>query len=216
MFVGGVGFGLTSPALVMPTGAPSTGYYADPSGYYYIQGVNTWQAEYAQVTSATATPKWGDNLLGGSASLKVGSPIRVEMALTSTVVTSLRGFTVIKLDDALDRLSRYGTKATSDGGSGWMGNPATMPARVWTSGATVNIAGPTPVVAAMPGEINATGAIVFGYNWRPQSPGDYTLTFSVPATSGVSISDGATTGTSTSLVVHVNARGGGGGGGHRP
>ena len=208
VFIGSAGFGLTNPDLQMPTGDPSTGWAVDPTGYYYVQGTNKWQAQYVVQSSDTATAKWGDNLLGGSASLKVGHPIRVEMGLTSDTVTTLQGFTVIKLEPALaDRLSKYGTKAISDGNGGWMGNPVAMPARVWVAGATLTISGPSgTTTVAMPGEINATGAVVFGYNWRPTAAGDYVLTFNVPSTVTISNPTGAVIGAT------VVAGGGGGGG----
>ncbi len=209
VFVGSVGFGLTSPTLRMPTGLPSTGWENDPTGYYFVQGVNTWQAEYVAQATDTATGKWGDNL-SGDAKLKVGSPVRVEMGLTSDTVATLQGFNVIKLEDSkLDRESAYGTKAIlSD--TAYVGNPLVMPARVWTNGAVLVITGPSGVTASMPGEINATGAVVFGYNWRPKAAGIYTLTFTVPSTSGVTISNPA----DMVKIVTVLASGGGGGG-HR-
>ena len=209
VMVGSVGFGLTNPALVLPTGTPSTGWEADSTGYYYVQGVDRWQAEYLSVTSDTVTGKWGDNL-SGDAKLKAGSPIRVEMVLTSDTVTTLQGFSVIKLEPSqLDRLSAYGTKASVTDGV-FAGVPLVMAARVWVSGATVTITGPeSTITVAMPGEINATGGVVFGYNWRPSIPGGYTLTFDVPTS--VTISNA----TELPLTVTVVAGGGGGGGGHR-
>ncbi len=80
-------------------------------GYYYVQGVHSWQAGCIEnQPSATVTAAWGDNLTG-DASLKAGSPIRVEMGLDAGPV-GLTGFTVVKLEPLeLDRLSAYGTKA---------------------------------------------------------------------------------------------------------
>lgn len=181
VFIGAEGFGLTNPALQMPTGSPSTGYEIDPSAYYFVQGQNKWQAQFVVQSTDTATAKWGDNL-SGSASLKAGHPVRVEMGLTSTTVIDLRGYSVVKLQPSLlDRNSAYGTLATPDGTGSYTAAATEMPARVWVAGASVTITGPSgTVVAAMPGEINATGAIVFGYNWRPSVPGIYQLMFHVP------------------------------------
>ena len=70
-------------ALTIPTDLPSTGWPIDPDAYYYVQRVNYWQAQaytYAGTTVKTGTAAWGDNL-AGDASLKVGSPIRVELGL---------------------------------------------------------------------------------------------------------------------------------------
>ncbi len=205
VFVGqAAGFGLTNPALQPPTGTPSTGY--EVPGYYYVQGQNTWQAEYAVQPADTATAKWGDNL-SGSASLRAGHPIRVEMGLTSTDVTTLQGYSVIKLQPSLlDRNSAYGTLATPNGDGTYSATAAAMPARVWGPGATLDINGPVAQSGiAMPGEINATGAIVFGYNWRPSAAGSYTLTFHQPA--GVTVADQA------SLSITVTVKSGAGGGG---
>jgi hypothetical protein len=207
VFIGSPGFGLTNPALQPPTGTPSTGYEIDPSAYYYVQGQNKWQAEYTTLSTDTATVKWGDNL-SGSASLKAGHPVRVEMGLTSDTQTTLQGYTVVKLQPSLpDRNSAYGTKATPDGNGGYTATAAAMPARVWVSGAYVTITGPAGTITAqMPGEINATGAVVFGYNWRPSEPGSYQLQFHVPEGS-VTFSNPA------AAVIDVTVTNGGGGGG---
>jgi hypothetical protein len=205
VFVGSPGFGLTNPELQPPTGDPAYVTTTLVPGYYYIQGLNKWQAQYQVAASATATAKWGDNLAGGSASLRTGNPIRVEMALTSDTV-SLQGYNVIKLNESLaDRASPYGTLATLDPATGLYSAAAvSMPARVWASGVTLTIAGPSSTsTVAMPGEINATGAVVFGYNWRPSEPGGYLLTFNAP--SGISI-----TGGSASITVMVKSGSGGG------
>lgn len=208
VFIGAAGFGLSNPALQPPTDTPSTGY--EVAGYYYVQGQNKWQAEYVVQTTDTATAKWGDNLAGGSASLRAGHPIRVEMSLTSNDVTTLQGYPVIKLQPSLlDRNSAYGTLATQSADSSYSATAAAMPARVWVAGAQLTITGPNgSTTAAMPGEINATGAVVFGYNWRPTEPGTYQLQFHVPEGS-VTFSNPA----NTVLSVTVSSRAGGGGGG---
>lgn len=205
VFIGSAGFGLTNPALQPPTGTPSTGY--EVPGYYYVQGKNPWQAEYRVQSTDTATVKWGDNL-GGTASLKAGHPVRVEVGLTSDTVTTLQGYSVIKLQPSLlDRNSAYGTLATEDKTGGYFATAAVMPARDWVSGATVTITGPSgSITAPMPGEINATGAVVFGYNWRPSEPGSYRLTFQVPGNT-------ITFSNPTAAVKDVTVGSGGGGGG---
>lgn len=206
VFIGAAGFGLTNPALQPPTGNPSSGY--EVSGYYYVQGQNKWQAAYVVQTTDTATAKWGDNL-SGSASLRAGHPIRVEMGLTSVDVLALQGYSVIKLQTSLlDRNSAYGTLATPNGDGTYSATAATMPARVWVAGAELTIVGPSGslTTVAMPGEINATGAPVFGYNWRPSEPGVYQLQFHVPEGS-VTFSNPAAT------VLSVTVKSGAGGGG---
>ena len=186
---------------------PTTGWPVNTANFYYVQGVHDWQAEYVVKSEDTVTAKWGDNL-SGSAKLKVGQPVRVEMVLTSTTETAMQGYTVVKLEpDKLDRLAAYGTLATSDGAGGYSATASTMAARVWGPEADVTITGPgdTTLIGDMPGEINSVGGVVFGYNWRPAATGEYTLTFNPPA--GVTISGSA------SITVTV---GGGGGGGGRP
>lgn len=214
VFVGSVGFGLpnvdvgTTTALEEPSGDPSTGWPVNPSAYYYVQGVNFWRAQYSLVTSETASGAWGDNL-SGSASLKAGHPVRVEMGLTSLDTAALQGYDVVKLEPAVaDRNSSYGTLAQSSTGPA---TPEAMLPRVWTTGAYLTISGSTTEYP-MPGEINSTGAPVFGYNWRPAAAGTYTLTFHVPSTSGVTISN-SNTGDPQSISITVEVTGGGGNGG---
>ena len=217
IFVGSVGFGLPDVAtgtwtdLVVPTGTATTNWPVNTSNYYYVQGVNTWRAQYTKATSDTVTGKWGDNLLGQEASLKAGHPVRVEMGLTTNSAVTGQGYTVVKLEPSLeDRNSAYGTLAGSATGPAY---PEAMVPRVWTTGAYLTISGSTTEYL-MPGEINATGAPVFGYNWRPQAAGTYTLTFHVPSTSGVTISNGDAADAYHSISITVNVTGGGGGGGH--
>lgn len=184
---------------------------SEPYTYFYVQGENTWQATYTEAAAATATAAWGENLATGSASLKAGHPVRVEMSLTNAIVDGTAvmgtGFNVYKLDGSVaDRLSPYGTPAVSSAGPGI---EVSMPARVWGPGATLSITAPDGQTEAvpMPGEINATGAIVFGYNWRPSEPGVYTLTFNQP--SGITIANPD----NLSIKADVTSSGGGGGGG---
>lgn len=132
------------------------------------------------------------------------------MALTSTDVTDLQGYSVIKLEESkLDRESAYGTLATSDGSGGYTATPVVMPARVWAAGATLTITDPTGVAAApmdLSAEINATGAVVYGYNWTPTMAGTYQLEFAVPGSVTI------TNPSATTIDVKVTGGGGSGGG----
>lgn len=213
VFIGGTGsFALqnTTGALVYPAGAPSTGF--EVAGYYYVQGVHAWQAQYVIQDTDTVTAKWGDNLTG-SAMKRVGHQIRVEMGLTSATQTALQGFSVIKLNESqADNVSPWGTLATPNGDGTYSATAATMAAKVWVAGAQVRITSPSGIVkyADMPGEINASGAVTFGYNWKPTEAGTYKLEFLAPA--------GAVTFTNpdaTVLAVNITGGGGGGGGGAR-
>lgn len=214
--------------LVAPTGEPSTGYTVP--GYYYVQGVNAWQAQCytAAAGTTTAMGDFGDNLTSGA--LKAGTPIRVEVGLieNSGSGITLDGYKVIKLQTSLsDNQSAYGTEATGTEGSwsataqtfpyvstdGETGAPVTVGVRVFDQRATFELYNETtqayvvPQDTPMGAEINATGAVVYGYNWGvgghgvknlPQA-GTYTLTFTAPdvTLNGVSASGGGST---TALV----------------
>lgn len=201
-----------------PTGEPRSGYPIGTADYYYVQGLNTWQAECVNASSASVTADWGDNLTG-SGKLSVGSPIRVELGLfnANTAAPALQGYTVVKLDpNALDRESAYGTLASGSPGA-FVASPVSFaPAaqRVYAGGATFsiqNVATSGYVVApntAASAEINATGAVVYGYNLRVTAAGTYLIVFTFPDT--ITFPDGTH---SASISINVTAGGGGGGGG---
>lgn len=216
--------------LVTPTGNPLTGYELDPSAYYYVQGVNSWQAQCYNASSASVFGAWGDNLTG-TAKLSVSSPIRVELGLMNSgtaSVESMDGYSVQKLEPSkLDRESAYGTAATQENGT-FSANPTSFGPtewRVYAGGVTFSICltGTTtcPVPAGTPAsaEINATGNVVYGYNLRVQVPGDYTITFTTPSSVTFTGADAGTApvgGTTASLPITVTPRTSGGGGGHGP
>jgi len=223
--------------LVTPTGTPSTGYAIDPNAYYYVQGVNTWQAQCFKAPSAVAKAAWGDNL-GGDASLKVGSPVRVELGLFDDTGVSMDGYTVVKLQPLLDdRYSAYGTLAARecvDNGDGtqtctpFAAAPTSFsPVRVYDSGVKLAIAGADDEYVVGPidptAEINATGAVVYGYNWRPDAAGQYTISFTTSTNVSLTGTDVGTVTTNTidadlglytyTVSLPVTVAGGGGGGG---
>jgi hypothetical protein len=224
----GVACGVDTPsALVPPTGTPLAGYPISPLDYYYVQGVHKWQTQ-CYSTAAVGLPitaAWGDNL-SGDAKLKTGSPIRVELGLFRDLdvavdpVASMDGYTVIKLDPAaLDRESAYGTLAAS-GDLNAAATPTTFThVRVFDNAVTFSIMNvATGVYAVDPGtkataEINATGNVVYGYNWRVSTAGQYEITYTVP-TAVVTGSDAGTF-TAHSVSLTVTVTGGGGGGGRR-
>jgi hypothetical protein len=219
VFVGGTNpFGLTCDgSFAAPTGDPWTGYTLP--GYYYVQGVNSWQATCGYAESATVTAEWGDNL-GGDARLKVGSPIRVEVGLFDTTPNTYTGWVVQKLEPAqLDRVSPYGTLATATD-TGFVSNPVTPfdETRVWALGATLSIVatdtGVPVYVGPATAEINSTGRIVYGYNLRVPAAGDYTITFTFPNVTIESTDLGAIgpTADTVSFTVTVTPGGGKGGG----
>lgn len=176
------------------------------TGEYYVQGEDTWQAGCTAAAAGvlTAVPAWGDNLAGGSAALKVGSPVRVEVGLTTTGY-SLTGFDTVKLTDQLDRLATYGTLGVAE--------TPYEEVRVWSSDAEFSITGPVDIaLQSMGAEINSTGRVVYGYNWRPSVAGEYTIHFQAPA---VGITTADITVTVSGSAGGGGGRGGGGGGGPR-
>lgn len=210
-------------ALVYPTGQPLTGFELE--GYYYVQGVNKWQAQCYTATTTTAQAEWGDNL-AGDAKLQVGKPIRVELGLETNAYGNMDGFTVVKLQPSkLDRESAYGTLATSnDGGLTYQATATTFTSvRVYDPGVTFsvkNVATGTYVVplgSNPTAEINATGRVVYGYNLRVGAVGQYEITFVIPSVNITGVDagtyipnpDGADTVSITITVIS-------GGGGRKP
>jgi hypothetical protein len=250
---GGSTFAITCPtdgftALVPPDKAPMLypeecappkdegGPVCVAEGYYYVQRDAKWQAP---CITAIGVPidvlgKWGDNLAGGSASLKVGSPIRVELVLwdSANVASGRDGYFVIKLEPSeLDRESDYGHLATgpaTDGSAAIayevgeaLPDGGTFGAVVFDPAATLRIerlvdgvpVSPAVYTGTASGEINATGKIVYGYNLRVGVAGDYRITYTF---NHVNLADGCNTGlcsgNEASLDIVVVAGGGGGGG----
>ncbi|MDO8106169.1 hypothetical protein Q6348_03035 [Isoptericola sp. b441] len=218
----------TAGDLVVPTGEPSTGYPIDPAAYYYVQGLNAWQAQCITATSASAKAAWGANLTG-DASLTTNSPIRVELGLYNADVTApdLEGYSVVKLNtNALDRESPYGTLATGSADTGFSAVPTTFTAtqqRVYDAGVTFSVQHEGTSTFVVPegtpatAEINATGTVVYGYNLRVTDEGKYTITFTVPTVTLTGTDAGSYTDHSVSLSITVaGSRGGGSHGGHGP
>lgn len=175
--------------LVEPTGIPLTGY--EHLGYYWVQKVHTWQAQCFNATGASVLGNWGDNL-EGDANLKTGSPIRVELVLTnntdysSSLNPTLQGYMVDKLEPSkLDRLSAYGHLAGGDAVSGWTDIPTNFGFQQWVVhdvGMQLSVQNLDTGVFAVPlqpiaPEINATGKIVYGYNLRVETAGNYQIRF---------------------------------------
>ncbi len=222
IMIGGSFTGVLVPGpLKEPTGTPLSGYEIDPAAYYYVQGVHTWQAEADMVTSATATAEWGDNL-AGDAKLKVGQPIRVELGLFDATGLQMQGFNVVKLEpNKLDRESAYGTLAASDGEGGWYATAEYLPVRAYDAGVTFSVKNVATGQYVVPfgsdptAEINATGKVVYGYNLRVTSVGEYEIAFVIPHIdiSGVDVGTYTTDPVepdTVSLVINVISGGGGG------
>jgi len=251
-------FAITCPTtgfstLVPPTKAPvfyleacappkdEGGPVCVAEGYYYVQRDAAWQAPCftAQSVPVDVLGKWGDNLAGGSASLRVGSPIRVELVLLDVVnglSSEQEGYFVIKLEPSeLDRASDYGHVATGSTELGFDPIPYTVGdllpdggnfgAVVFDPTARLRIermvdgfpVNPAVFNGAASGEINATGKIVYGYNLRVQLAGTYRITYSFTKVNFAGpCNAGTCTGNEAYLDIVVGGGGGGGGGGGKP
>jgi hypothetical protein len=220
----GCGADGTFAGLLAPSGPPETGFPIDASAYYWVQGVHKWQADCTIVdrvadvgSPVSVRGEWGDNLTG-DAKLKAGSPIRVELLLRGGVFSGAEGYTIVKLEPAtLDRLSAYGTLATSDGSGGFYATAAEIDTVVYDPDAkysvwSVDLQDYVVPEEAIAPEINATGKIVYGDNLRVPSAGMYVIKFKMPNVSftGCDVPD-TCSGTEASLSINVV-----GGGGSRP
>jgi uncharacterized membrane protein YgcG len=222
--------GAWSP-LVPPTEPPDvmTGFSIDPTASWFVQGVHKWQAPCMTSNAVGLVPvtgAWGDNLTG-DAKLKVGSPIRVELVLsyydTSDPTTpTIDGYVVEKLQtELLDRESKYGTLATETDGV-WSATPSLFVPGVYDHTASLKIeqvGGTWVYEQPTTAEINAKGIVVYGYNLRVPTAGQYLITYTVPKVdfNGADAGDCGVPGdgvdtTTCSLTITVGGGGGGGGG----
>ena len=201
---------------------PPLGGYELP-GEYYVQGTHQWQADsFVSNGVEPVFAKWGDNLVG-DAKLKTGSPIRVEIGLTTTLPSgvAMTGWEVFKLEPSLlDRLSVYGTPALLTGPNTYASvpKPYNTDVRVYDLDARLkiyNVETPnnTIIDGSASAEINATGKVVYGYNLRVPTAGFYTIEFSAPNVmilgtdeEGVLLND-----TTVALTIQVVPGGGKGG-----
>jgi len=227
------------PDLVPPTGTPLTGYELDPTAYYWVQKVHTWQAPCFSDTGVEVFGAWGDNIEGGDANLTTGAPIRVEIVLYNrsdylgtiplvgeNTVPTLPGYDVVKLQPSLeDRVSAWGHLAGLDSEDAWVAFPKDFAQSDWVvydADMQIEIysedtgAEPVPLQAIGP-EINASGKIVYGYNLRVTEAGTYTIHFIAPnvtftgCDAGTCVADGNDA--YIDIVVTAKNTGGGGGGG---
>jgi hypothetical protein len=211
------------PSLLKPpTGTPRTGY--ELPGYYWVQKVHTWQAQCFNAGEAEVYGAWGDNLTG-DASLKAGSPIRVELVLTNTTdfsatLPTMQGYNVLKLQPSmLDRLSAYGHLAAGDAVVGWDDIPVDFDDALWVvhdAGMQLSVqnvdtgAFVVPLQPIAP-EINATGKVVYGYNLRVTAAGNYRIRFNTtPAVTITGVDAGSFDASNATLDIVVGAGGGGG------
>lgn len=209
--------------LLPPTGDPNTGYEVGPDAYWWVQKVHIWQAQCFEADTASVYGAWGDNLTG-DASLKTGSPIRVELVLTNSggsTLDSMAGYKVLKLEPSkLDRESAYGHDAQLVEDT-WVDTPDTFVPAEWVVHdqfmmlSVEHLASgsfPVPLQAIAP-EINATGKVVYGYNLRVTAAGTYRIRFYAPSVTITGVDAGTFDDNNAYLDIVVGGGGGGGGGG---
>jgi hypothetical protein len=229
----------TGPALRIPCAntpkAPGwdgiAAWYPCEDDLYWLQkSVATWSATCANGSpNMDVSADWGDNLTGDGR-LSAGRPIRVEMRLSSTASeTTGVSFPITKLTpDVEDRLATYGTNGAT-----------TLPSfAVYEEGAQLTIArcvgddcskleSPPIYNGPMGGEVNSTGAVVYGYNWGIKNTGTpangkYRLTFTPRTAHIVHVADTKASicdySKCTYVDIVVGSAGGGkpGGGGGKP
>jgi hypothetical protein len=143
---------------------------------------------------ALAVANWSDNLTKHQWVAR--QPIRVEMVLYDPDEI-LTGFVMTNLTPTLDdRVAVFGTDGTTFD-TPLPGAEGTVYTRVFAPGARLSIVRSDGLVVQdgpMTAEMNAGGAVTYGFNWGikgktnvPQA-GTYTLTFSLPDTGSAQLS----------------------------
>lgn len=203
--------------LLVPSGDPASGFPIDSSAYYYVQGDSTWQAQCYTASLTRVNAAWGDNLTG-PAKLTTRMMIRVELALYNAALwrPAMDGYTVVKLEpEALDRESAYGTLATQVQGQTYEATPTTFTAaeqRVYDAAAYFSIRYLdenryiVPSGTPMSAEINASGAVVYGYNLRVSEAGKYAIFVKLPSVKVVGTDAGIYRDHVARLVINVTAK----------
>lgn len=196
---------------VLPTG--ETTYFSNPlapapAGDYYLQGEDKGQASCAtDPDGLNVSADWGDNLV--SAPLKAGTPVRVEIGLLAddAASMSMTGFMVYKLTNELDRLATYGTLGAAE--------TPYAEVRAWDAGTRLEIVRSDGLVVysgPFTAEINSTGRVVYGYNWKKPLAGAYTITVTAPNVEITAVPEGTLVGPHTAQIevdVTPKVRGGG-------
>lgn len=168
------GIEVTELPFFAPTNAAD--YFAEGGEYYMQKGINTWRAEWADGSAETqsAEVKWGDNLTHHTFSTH--AMIRVETSLALIDGPDMAGFNMTSL---------YGSRSTEMQGTD--GTVASFVPALFTVNARLKIEkldGDTfePLFTAFDGtvaegmltegpgsygaEVNVSGRIVYGFNFR--------------------------------------------------
>ncbi len=186
----------------IPFASPSapffwTGNAVDGTGYYLQGTANAWRAQLIDGTGQgkfDAEAYWGDNL-SGSASLKAGHPIRIEVALSATGVGRLQGYNMPYVANA----------SSPDEVQGTDGTLSDYVPLLYTVGPTLvveQLSGPggsvtaTVSSGAISAEMNVAGRLVYGGQFKPTDAGTYRLRFILAGGANAQITSvGNTTGT---------------------
>lgn len=178
--------------LTIPVTNPTTEFFYSGNAIntltYYLQGTdNTWRAQWVDGSGAAkydASAHWGDNIAGGSASLRVDRPIRIEMALSTTDGVTLLGYNMPYVVNASSPTEIQGTDGTT----------SAMVPLIYSKDATLTIeqlsgSGGTVVATVSTGlmgaEINVGGRVIYGAQFRPTVAGTYRLRFKLATDANV-------------------------------
>lgn len=170
--------------LTIPVTNPTAAFFYSGNAVnvltYYLQGTdNTWRAQVVDGTGQAkydASAHWGDNIAGGSASLRVDRPIRIEMALSTTDGVTLTGYNMPYVVNPSSPQEIQGTDGTT----------AALVPLIYSADATLTIeqlSGPGGTVLAtvstglFKAEINVGGRVIYGAQFRPTVAGTYRLRF---------------------------------------
>lgn len=192
---------LAAIAVTNPTAAFFfSGNAPDVLTYYLQATANAWRAQIVDGAGASkydALAYWGDNIAGGSASLRVGRPIRVEVAMSTTDGTTLLGYNMPYVDNPSSPDEIQGTDGTT----------AALIPLIYSAGPTLTIeqlSGPGGSVIATvstgiyKAEINVGGRVIYGAQFRPTVAGTYRLRFILATGANVRITE------SNATVVNAN------------
>jgi hypothetical protein len=155
---------------------------------YFLQKTdNTWRAQIVDGSgqpSYDASAHWGDNIAEGSASIKVGRPIRLEMALSTVDGVTLLGYSMPYVQNPSSPEEVQGTD----------GNTTALIPLIYTTGPTLTIeqlSGPGGTVistvssAEIKVEINVAGRAIYGAQFKPTIAGTYRLRFALASGANV-------------------------------
>lgn len=188
------GAALALAAVTVP--GPPVGQ-TDPvyTDYYTVRAGAVWGADRIAATDPVAADaKWGDNLMYHQFAGRRSQPIRVEMNLFAddpAAFPGMYGYPMVSLGGS-HRDEIFGTLGVAEATSPMVYTPdATLAIYKMDATGQYNLTVVAP--RAMTAEVNASGKVIYGFNWgRPSgvpapTPGSYRLVFTVGAESLVNL-----------------------------